>query len=543
MHQITLSSPSTALRRAIIYLRVSTKEQAERDGDPEGYSIPAQREAVTRKAEGLGSVVVQEFADRGESARSAQRPELQRMLRYIQDHAIDYCIVHKVDRLARNRADDVEINLALQSAGVRLVSATENIDETPSGMLLHGIMSSIAEFYSRNLATEVSKGKSQKARQGGTVGRAPLGYLNHLALDELGREVRSVVLDPVRAPMIKWAFERYARGGISVNALTEELVARGLTTRATPKRASQPIYVSAMHSILVNPYYKQVVVYKGAHYAGKHEGLVSPEMWERVQSILRYNNTGEKDRIHRHYLRGTLVCGNCGGRMIVHHARNPRGAVYEYFVCSAKHNRRNNCHMPVAPIDVVEQKVVDLYRTISIPEELRAELETTMLADLQIFAAEAHVARAALARQRGSLEQRRLKLLEAHYADAIALDVMKAENESIATQLAHINERLAAANVKIEAVQATLATALLLARDCFDAYRSASDAVRKLFNQAFFSRIVVTVEDEGADVTCELAEPFAMLLSDSNEELRPLAQHGRSSSNEVLEGRTGIEPA
>ncbi|MFK5165266.1 recombinase family protein, partial [Propionibacterium freudenreichii] len=85
--------------------------------------------------------------------------------------------VHKVDRLARNRLDDVEIHRALLDAGVKLVSATENIDETPSGMLLHGIMSSIAEFYSKNLATEVTKGLTQKVATGGTPMRAPLGYL------------------------------------------------------------------------------------------------------------------------------------------------------------------------------------------------------------------------------------------------------------------------------------------------------------------------------------------------------------------------------
>ncbi len=72
------------LPRAVLYLRVSTKEQAERDGDPEGYSIPAQREACKRKATSLGAVVVEEFVDRGESARSANRPELQRMLEELQ---------------------------------------------------------------------------------------------------------------------------------------------------------------------------------------------------------------------------------------------------------------------------------------------------------------------------------------------------------------------------------------------------------------------------------------------------------------------------
>src|SRR5688500_18033917 len=163
---------------AVIYLRVSTKEQAERGGESEGFSIPAQREACLRKAQSLGARVVGEFVDRGESARSADRPELQRMLQFIGEQPVTFAIVHTVDRLARNRVDDVEINVVLRAAGVQLVSCTENIDETPSGMLLHGIMSSISEFYSLNLATETRKGMRQKARSGGTPGMAPFGYIN-----------------------------------------------------------------------------------------------------------------------------------------------------------------------------------------------------------------------------------------------------------------------------------------------------------------------------------------------------------------------------
>ena len=185
-HETEINDATTAqpaIKTAVSYVRVSTKEQAERDGDPDGYSIPAQKAANQRKAESLGAEIVAEFPDRGESARSADRPKLQEMLRYIQDNPVDYVIVHKVDRLARNRADDVAINLAIQKSGAQLVSATENIDDTASGMLLHGIMSSIAEFYSRNLATEVVKGMEQKARTGGTPGLAPLGYRNIAAIN------------------------------------------------------------------------------------------------------------------------------------------------------------------------------------------------------------------------------------------------------------------------------------------------------------------------------------------------------------------------
>lgn len=99
------------------------------------------------------------------------------MLTYLKEHQVDYVIVHKLDRLARSRADDVAITQAIHDSGARLVSSTEGIDSSVNGVLLHGIMASIAEFYSRNLRHEVMKGMHQKVLQGGTPSRAPIGYL------------------------------------------------------------------------------------------------------------------------------------------------------------------------------------------------------------------------------------------------------------------------------------------------------------------------------------------------------------------------------
>ena len=98
---------------------LSTARQAEKGGETEGYSIPAQREACSRKAGDLGASVVEEFVDAGASARSADRPALQAMLERLKLGGIDYVIVHKVDRLARDRADDVMIALAIHKAGAK----------------------------------------------------------------------------------------------------------------------------------------------------------------------------------------------------------------------------------------------------------------------------------------------------------------------------------------------------------------------------------------------------------------------------------------
>ena len=160
--------------KAVIYLRVSTKEQAE-----EGYSIPAQAGACRRFIADRGWELADEYVDRGESARTADRPQLQAMLaRLAEDPGIEALVVHKLDRLARNLEDHAAVRAALREAGVQLHSVTESLEDSASGKLVEGILASIAEFYSANLGQEIRKGMDQKAAQGGWPVRAPFGYRN-----------------------------------------------------------------------------------------------------------------------------------------------------------------------------------------------------------------------------------------------------------------------------------------------------------------------------------------------------------------------------
>jgi site-specific DNA recombinase len=495
---------------AVIYLRVSTKEQAEKGGEAEGYSIPAQREACKRKATSLGAVVVEEFVDRGESARSARRPELQRMLVYVKENPVAYVIVHKVDRLARNRADDVEINLALKAAGATLVSVSENIDETPSGILLHGIMSDIAEFYSRNLANEVIKGSTQKAKNGGTIGKAPLGYLN-VRKTENGREVRTVEVDPARGPLMQWAFAAYATGDWTLRPLLEELTRRGLTAPPGRKTPEKSLELSHFHKLLRHPYYKGLVRYRGVEYQGKHEPLVSEATWERVQQALATKNqAGERHRVHHHYLKGSLFCGSCGSRMIITNARNRHGQVYPYFVCLGRHQKRTDCTFKAVLIETVEEKVIDHYGTVQLTSKVRDMIELGLGEDFAAFRQEITVERKVLDKNRKRLLAERAKLLQAHYADAVPLDLLKTEQTRIADQLAYIEQRFDSTDSHEAVIGFNLRRTLELATDVHEAYRASDPTQRRLLNQSFFKKL--TIHDDG-HIESELAEPYDILLS------------------------------
>lgn len=431
------------------------------------------------------------------------------MLAYIQEHAVDYVIVHKVDRLARNRLDDAQIHVIIREAGAQLISATEGIDETPSGMLLHGIMSSIAEFYSRNLANEVVKGMEQKAKTGGTPGRAPLGYKNVRVANSEGREVRTIVVDSERAPHIKWAFEQYATGDWTLKPLAAELERRGLKTRRGPKSPARPLSYNGLARLLATPYYKGEVTYRGVRYAGRHEPLVDELTWQRVQDVLSANAAGEKRREHPHYLKSSVVCGNCLSRLIVTNSRNRHGKVYSYFVCIGRHQKRNDCTQRAVLVSKVEELVEEAYEREQLDPKHRDAMEASVRRDLATHYKGSEERIQQLTTHQKQLLNQRAALLQAHYAGAVPLDLLKEEQDRIARSLTDVANELDSVGMNYNRMLELLHTMFDYAVHCHKAYMRARPQERRLLNQALYDRIRV-LEDR---VEFDLAEPFEVMLN------------------------------
>jgi site-specific DNA recombinase len=428
--------------KAVIYLRVSTAAQAERDGDPEGYSIPAQREACVQRVRELGWEIAGEFIDAGESAKSADRPQLRAMLTRVADGDIAGVIVHKIDRLARNIEDHVAIKGILRTHDCQLVSVTENIEESASGKLVEGIHALMAEFYSSNLATEIRKGSVQKAKSGGTPYLAPLGYLNMRKQVE-GKDIRTVAVDPDRAPLVQYAFEAFASGQFTLNALQVELARKGLTSRPYGKRPALPLSRAQLSNLLHNRYYIGIVTYAGVEYAGRHEPLVDRDLFDKVQSVLKAHHvSGEKKRKHPQYLKGSVFCGRCGSRLCITRARG-RGGIYMYFFCNGRHKGKG-CRQPYVLVDRLEEAVIDYYgtiqldatRVVQIQRDVRDEMAEQRRRGLREAKRQAH--------RLAELSAQRTKLLQVHYADAIPLDLFKLEQQRITQEIAEAERILAA---------------------------------------------------------------------------------------------------
>ena len=539
-------------RIAVSYVRVSTMRQAEKGGTSEGFSIPAQKAANQQKAESMGAFVVKEFVDRGESAKTADRPALQEMLEYIKQHKVDYVIVHKLDRLARNRADDVEITRAIQQVNTRLISTSESFDDsTPSGSLMHGIMSSVAEFYSNNLAHEVKKGMLQKVKNGGTPSKAPLGYKNIINRDELGREARTVVLDPERAPLIAKAFQLYVRGDKTVQQVADQLASEGLTTAPTPKVPSKAVTQPTLNKVLTNPYYKGMMRYNGALYEGSHEKLVDAPTWERVQDILKSNLQGERTRQHPHFLKSTVWCGSCHGRLLVQVSRNKMGHHYHYFMCSNRHGRRNNCQQRSVQSDEVERRIEESYKDIYLNESQKESLKKLLYKELDERCKEELSSQGNIRLEKDKLLRKQKKLLEAHYADAIPLDLLKEEQAALERAMADIDARFAALEQNYAEVRQNLDMVLELATNVKKLYKTAPEHIKRMFNQVFFEKVLVHAHD---DIRPEKTPIFEALLSAQTKQLatnselfgqtlpQKMISYARCLSKQLLVIPPGIEP-
>ena len=280
------------------YTRISTVKQ----GD--GVSLEAQREAIAAFAQRSGLIVTSWFEEK-ETAAKRGRPVFDTVVRSLQKGQADGLIVHKIDRSARNFSDWARIG-ELVDSGIDVHFAHESLDlRSRGGRLTADIQAVIAADYVRNLREECVKGMEGRLKQGLFPWTAPIGYL-----DRGGGNAK--VPDPIRAPLVRQAFELYATGHYSFRSLRRELQTRGLTTRN-----GRPITKGCFENMLSNPFYTGIVVLKrtGRTFEGRHEPLVSQTLFSRVQDM-KSNKHIKKTTIHNHPYRQLITCGTCGRSLI-----------------------------------------------------------------------------------------------------------------------------------------------------------------------------------------------------------------------------------
>ena len=333
---------------AISYARVSSREQ-----EREGYSIPAQRKLLAEYARTRGFRIEHEFVD-VESAKNPGRKEFTNMLQLLgKDKNCRVVLVEKTDRLYRNRTDALAFEDLIETRGVEvhLVKEARVIgkESRSQDKFMHDIHVAVAKHYVENLKEEVKKGMREKAEQGLYPGRAPFGYRNNPL-------TRAIDVNDERAPIARRIFELYGTGNHSLNSLRTAIL----------EETGIRINRAYLETMLKNPFYIGRFIWRGVEYKGKHEPIVVPELFQRVQDAFAGRNK-PKYRKHNFAFAGLLRCAHDGCTVTTELQKGR----YIYYRCS---QGRGKCSLPYMREDELSERLGELLKGIHVPEAIAAKI-------------------------------------------------------------------------------------------------------------------------------------------------------------------------
>lgn len=275
---MTMSKVTDTIKRVVIYVRVSTMEQAE-----EGNSLSTQEKICREYATKNDYHVLDVFIERGESAKTANRTELQKMLALCaqKKNGVTAVIVYKIDRLSRNTDDYSQLRILLKRYGVSIKSTSENIEDTPVGRFMENTMANIAQFDNDIRAERCSNGMRDAMRDGRYVWKAPTGYSN---IQVAGK---ATIAPNEMAPLVRRGFELVAMTLQTTDAVWQQVTKEGLV-----KKNGKPVSRNYFYEMLRNELYTGLVAKFGERHKGSFEPIVTEELFAQVQRVLK--NKGHK---------------------------------------------------------------------------------------------------------------------------------------------------------------------------------------------------------------------------------------------------------
>lgn len=295
------------MERAVLFARVSTREQAE-----EGYSLDAQIRLLKDYADKSGYFIVKQFIVPETATTNQERKIFNNLLSYLQkDVSIKVLLWEKVDRSARNFKDTVKLDDWLNEDEERQIhfvkqSLCVHKNAKSHEKFMWDIYVATTRQYSNNLSEETKKGLYEKAAQGWFPGNKKRGYKT---IGDIGHKVWTIDEDTSDHKFIEISFVLYDTGNYTLRTLVEELKKQGWTNGG-----KSAVSISELHRLLSDPFYCGEFVFGGKHYRkAKHEPLVSKELFYRVQERLQRKVKAGKYKKHFYLFGGGLTtCGECG---------------------------------------------------------------------------------------------------------------------------------------------------------------------------------------------------------------------------------------
>ena len=283
--------------KVALYTRVSSEKQ---DVD---LSISAQIRALKDYALRNNFEVVREFVDQAESGRTSRRPVFQEMIGLARQsrRPFDAILVWKLSRFARNREDSIIYKSLLRRHGIQVISINEPIDESPTGRMMEGIIEVLDEFYSANLAQDVTRGMREAASRGFWVSaRTPYGYRRAKVRD--GERLRAT-LEP--DPDICWVLNRIF--GLALSGMGTKEIAKSLNSEGIPSAKGKLWGRGRVHAILVDELYTGTLIW-GVHGKYHKAAQLEPVRVEGAFPALVDRNTFDQVQRKAHLIAASTTC-------------------------------------------------------------------------------------------------------------------------------------------------------------------------------------------------------------------------------------------
>lgn len=348
--------------QAVIYLRVSTEEQVD------NYSLDTQENICVTEATKQDYEVLRIFREEGKSAKSISgRPVLIELIEFCRKNRknIQALIFYKTDRLSRQMTDYLIIKEKLNNLGIKLISATEPIDDSPMGKFIGNFYAGIAQLDNEIKSERVKNGMRARFQSGLIAsGTVPLGYIRHEGY---------VFRDKETWETMKKAWLLMATGTKSLKEMAVIMNSWGL--RIKKSNISYPLRAQTTNRIFRSKFYIGKLVSKRyqEEVQGQHEPMISKEIFDKVQDILNQRVTRItvkpviSNRNHGNPdfpLRRITRCGKCGLGFTGgwSHGRN---AKYAYYVCY----KAKLCHSPSVKAELLHKSLSELLKDTKISKE------------------------------------------------------------------------------------------------------------------------------------------------------------------------------
>ena len=353
---------------AVLYCRYSSHAQRE-------VSIDQQIAACRAFADRLGISVQKVYEDHALSGTSDRRPAFQRMINEAAELDYQYVIVYSLDRFARDRYDSAVYKRQLRQHGKKVISATENITDDPSGGLLEAMLEALAEYYSRELAQKIRRGMEDNASRCMVTGSIPFGY-------KKGEDGRYEI-DEAQAEIVREIYTRVLAGDRLI-WIAEDLNRRGYRTKKGAKWNR-----SSFNRILSNERYAGVYIYQDKRIEGGIPQIIDRATFDAVQHAVatKPNPRGGGPKPRRqsdglYLLTGRLFCGECESPLVGISGTSKTKALHHYYVCKG-HRAGSGCGLKPLRRDKIENAVAS-----AIKEKVLTVANIELIADMTVKAME-----------------------------------------------------------------------------------------------------------------------------------------------------------